>query len=61
MAVERLEAAAAIEDSMAYMEPPQLYQPVRHCLGHVQLLAGNFSAAEQARTPEPEAQPPMDP
>lgn len=50
-AVEKLEAAKVMEDRMAYMEPPRLYQPIRHCLGYVHLNAtGDFAAAEQART-----------
>ena len=31
----KLEAAKEIEDGMSYMEPPRLYQPIRHCLGYV--------------------------
>ena len=38
-----------MEDSLQYMEPPQLYQPVRHCLGYVMLLKGNPAAAEKVR------------
>ncbi len=48
--MELLEEAAAIEDGMAYQEPPRLYQPIRHCLGYVQLnFADNFTAAERVR------------
>ncbi|KAK9789960.1 hypothetical protein WJX73_005679 [Symbiochloris irregularis] len=42
-----LRDAVAIEDVLGYMEPPRQYQPVRHCLGYVQSLAGNHTAAEQ--------------
>lgn len=31
----KLEEAKGIEDGMSYMEPPRLYQPIRHCLGFV--------------------------
>lgn len=44
-----LERALAVEDSLQYMEPPQLYQPVRHCLGYVMLLNGDPAAAEKVR------------
>ena len=39
----------AVEDGMGYMEPPRLYQPVRHCLGRVLLSAGRLTEAEQVR------------
>lgn len=48
-AVEKLEEAKAAEDAMAYMEPPRLWQPIRHCLGFTHLnFTGNHKAAEQA-------------
>ena len=43
-----LERAAKIEDSLAYGEPPQWLQPVRHTLGAVYLKAGRYEDAEQA-------------
>ncbi len=43
--------AAAVEDAMAYFEPPRWYQPSRHCLGFVLLNATvDAAAAEQAST-----------
>ena len=48
-AVELLEEAAAIEDAMAYMEPPRWYQPIRHCLGYVlSNVTEEHAQAEQA-------------
>ncbi len=48
--MEKLEEAKGIEDGMSYMEPPRLYQPIRHCLGYVHLNAtGDYAAAEQVR------------
>lgn len=48
-AAEReLRAAAAIEDTLLYMEPPDWMQPVRHTLGTVLMDAGRFADAEQA-------------
>lgn len=35
VAVAKLEEAREVEDQMSYMEPPRLYQPIRHCLGYV--------------------------
>ena len=35
VAVAKLEEAKILEDQMSYMEPPRLYQPIRHCLGYV--------------------------
>ena len=56
VSVDLLEEAAAMEDAQAYMEPPRLFQPIRHCLGYVQLNhALNFTAAEQARPFAPSA------
>ena len=42
-----LEQAVAVEDGMGYMEPPRLYQPVRHCLGRLLLSAGRPAEAAQ--------------
>ena len=39
----------AVEDGMGYMEPPRLYQPVRHCLGRLLLSDGRPAEAEQVR------------
>ena len=44
--VERLRAAIEIEDTLAYMEPPDWAQPVRHTLGAVLLHAGRPAEAE---------------
>ncbi len=38
-----------IEDGMGYMEPPRLYQPVRHCLGRMLLSDGRLAEAAQVR------------
>lgn len=47
-AAEReLRAAVALEDAMAYMEPPYVHAPVRHCLGKQLLDAGRPGAAEE--------------
>ena len=45
-AVERFEAAVAIQDGLAYIEPPAWFYPVRHNLGAVLLVAGRASEAE---------------
>ncbi len=51
-AVEKLEAAKAAEDGMSYMEPPRLWQPIRHCLGFVHLNAtGDHAAADRVSQP----------
>ncbi|CAL8468137.1 g7676 [Coccomyxa elongata] len=48
-AVAKLELAKAEEDASPYMEPPRLWQPIRHCLGFVHLNAtGDHAAAEKA-------------
>ena len=48
VAVAKLEAAKEIEDGMSYMEPPRLYQPIRHCLGYVlSNVTGDHAGAEQ--------------
>ncbi len=46
-AARELRAAAAIEDTLLYMEPPDWVQPVRHTLGTVLMDAGRFADAEQ--------------
>ena len=44
----KLEAAKEVEDGMSYMEPPRLYQPIRHCLGYVlSNVTGDHAGAEQ--------------
>lgn len=43
---DELEAAVAIEDQLAYMEPPFWYYPVRQTLGAVLLQMGNAPEAE---------------
>jgi tetratricopeptide (TPR) repeat protein len=45
-AVEKLRAAAAKEDTLRYMEPPDWLQPARHSLGAVLLASGKASEAE---------------
>ena len=48
VALAKLEAAKEIEDGMSYMEPPRLYQPIRHCLGYVlSNVTGDHAGAEQ--------------
>ena len=48
VAVAKLEAAKEVEDGMSYMEPPRLYQPIRHCLGYVlSNVTGDHAGAEQ--------------
>jgi tetratricopeptide (TPR) repeat protein len=47
-AVAQLRQAAAAEDGLRYMEPPEWIQPVRHTLGAVLVGAGRFQEAEQA-------------
>ncbi len=46
-AVRHFTSAAALEDGLAYMEPPTWYFPVRHSLGKAQLAAGDAHGAEQ--------------
>ena len=47
LAGEWAERAVAIEDALAYMEPPYWYYPVRQSLGSVYLRQGKLDAAEQ--------------
>lgn len=47
-AVAELELAVALEDELAYMEPPFWYYPLRQSLGAVKLLAGDAPGAETA-------------
>jgi tetratricopeptide (TPR) repeat protein len=47
-AARAYERAIAIEDALAYMEPPYWYYPVRQSLGAVRLRQGDLGAAEQA-------------
>lgn len=57
-AVGHLRQAAALEDELRYMEPPEWIQPTRHALGAVLLSAGRAAEAEKvyredlARWPE---------
>lgn len=46
-AVKELTAAAEIEDTLQYMEPPDWVQPVRHTLGAVLVSAKRFDDAEK--------------
>ncbi len=45
-AIEALEEGVALEDAVAYFEPPLWHQPVRQQLGAVLLAAGKPAAAE---------------
>jgi tetratricopeptide (TPR) repeat protein len=45
-AIARLEAAVAIQDGLAYIEPPAWFYPARHNLGAVLLAAGRAPQAE---------------
>jgi tetratricopeptide (TPR) repeat protein len=45
-AAEHLEKAIAIEDGLAFREPPQWLQPTRHTLGAVYLKSGDYKQAE---------------
>jgi tetratricopeptide (TPR) repeat protein len=47
-AIVEFEQAVAIEDKLAYMEPPYWYYPVRQSLGAALLLGGELDRAEQA-------------
>jgi tetratricopeptide (TPR) repeat protein len=47
-AVRELEAAAALEDKLPYMEPPYWYYPVRQTLGAVLTLNGEHEKARDA-------------
>lgn len=40
-----------METGMGYMEPPRLYQPVKHCLGYVLRQAGNHQRAAEVGRP----------
>jgi tetratricopeptide (TPR) repeat protein len=45
-AIGHLERAVALQDDLAYMEPPAWYYPVRHNLGAALLQAGRYAEAE---------------
>ena len=47
LATELLTDAAAIESTLAYGEPPQWLQPIRHTLGAVYLTTNQHAKAEQ--------------
>jgi tetratricopeptide (TPR) repeat protein len=47
-AAKAYEEAIAIEDALAYMEPPFWYYPIRQSLGSVYLRQGKLDAAEKA-------------
>ena len=47
-AIAEFEQAVALEDRLAYSEPPYWYYPVRQSLGAVLLAAGKLDAAETA-------------
>ncbi len=47
-AIERLRAAASLEDELVYGEPPEWSVPVREELGRILLEAGRHAEAEQA-------------
>jgi tetratricopeptide (TPR) repeat protein len=44
--IAQLEAAASIQDDIAYIEPPAWFYPVRHSLGAALLEAGRAAEAE---------------
>jgi tetratricopeptide (TPR) repeat protein len=46
-AAQLLKNAIAIEDTLAFREPPQWLQPTRHTLGAVYLKSGNYKQAER--------------
>lgn len=46
-AAELLEKGADVEDTLAYGEPPQWLQPIRHTIGAVYLKSGKFAEAER--------------
>jgi tetratricopeptide (TPR) repeat protein len=46
-AAKAYEAAIAVEDSLAYMEPPYWYYPIRQSLGSVYLRQGKLDDAEK--------------
>jgi tetratricopeptide (TPR) repeat protein len=46
LAISRLKAAAAIEDRLIYMEPPEWAVPVRHVLGAMLVESGRAAEAE---------------
>jgi hypothetical protein len=48
LAADRYRAAAAREDAMNYMEPPDWYLPAREALGATLLASGDAAGAEQA-------------
>ncbi len=45
-AIEQLREAVRGEDSLPYMEPPDLVQPMRHVLGATLMEAGRYAEAE---------------
>ncbi len=45
-AIATYESAVVLEDALPYSEPPEWYFPVRHKLGHAQLQAEDYAAAE---------------
>jgi hypothetical protein len=49
-AIKEFQVAVSIQDSLAYMEPPYWYYPVRQSLGAALLAAGKPAEAEQAFT-----------
>ena len=46
-AIKHFEAAVALEDTLAYSEPPYWYYPTRQSLGAALLLAGDLDRAEE--------------
>jgi tetratricopeptide (TPR) repeat protein len=46
-AAQSYEAAIALEDGLAYMEPPYWYYPIRQSLGALRLRQGRLDEAEQ--------------
>jgi tetratricopeptide (TPR) repeat protein len=56
-AVRAFQTAVAIEDKLAYMEPPFWYYPVRQSLGAALLQAGDIDGAERSFRAALEAAP----
>jgi Tfp pilus assembly protein PilF len=46
-AIARFEQAAALQDALAYTEPPYWYYPIRQSLAAAMLQAGRYAEAER--------------
>ena len=58
-AIGQFETAAALQDGLAYTEPPYWYYPVRQSLGAALLQAGRVSEAEAQFQAALKRAPPM--